>query len=274
MSRERMRARGRGALIAALALAALALAGAGAALAAAGDASIAQNEEIRVTFSGGISPAKLPRSGAAPVSVRMGGKIKSLRPGVDPPKLSQIVLEINREGKISTAGLPTCSLGELNSASTAAARRSCGGALIGHGNVTSRVSLPGQSAFASNGQLLAFNGRYKGRAAVLAHVESGPPLPLTYVIVFQVAKGTGRFGYKLIGALPPIASEYGYITAFDLSLGRRYSSDGQRMSYARASCPAPKGFTQATFTFARASYVFENGANLSADVRGTCRVRG
>jgi hypothetical protein len=268
-----MRARERKALIAALAAAiAIALAAATGAQGH-GEAAVVQKGDLRVTFSGGISPAKLPRSGAAPVSVRMGGKIRTTD-GSTPPKLSQIVLEINRKGKISTTGLPTCSLGKLNSATTASARRSCGDALIGHGNVTSRVSLPGQNAFASNGQLLAFNGRYKGHLAVLAHVETGPPLPLTYVIVFQVGRGKGQFGYKLVGALPPIASEYGYITAFDLSLGRRYSFHGRKVSYARASCPAPKGFSQVSFPFAHVSYIFENGANLSTKVEGTCRVRG
>jgi hypothetical protein len=254
------------AIVAALALAA-------GAWAAGGGSAIAQKGSLRVTFSGGISPAKLPRSASAPVSVRMGGKITTTDRST-PPKLEKIILEVNRKGKISADGLPTCSLGKLNSVSSATAKRVCGEALIGHGNVTSRVSLPGQGAFASNGELQAFNGRDKGRPAVLAQVESGPPLPLTYVIVFDVRKGKGQFGYKLIGTLPPIASEYGYITAFDLALGRRYRLHGQKMSYAKASCPAPKGFTQASFTFARATYDFEGGATLSAKVPGTCRARG
>jgi hypothetical protein len=223
-------------------------------------------------FHGGISPSKLPRTSPAPISVQMGGRIKTTDRST-PPKLTQIILEINRNGRLQTKGLGTCSLGKLNAVSAATAKRKCADALIGHGNVTSRVDLPGQGAFASNGGLLAFNGRYKGHTAVLAQVESGPPLPLTYVIPFQVKKSKGTFATKLVGTLPPIASEYGYISAFDLSLGQTYRYHGKKMSYASAACPAPEGFTVACFPLARSSYVFEDGGKLEATLTRTCKVR-
>jgi hypothetical protein len=225
-------------------------------------------------FHGGISPQKLPRDEAAPISVQMGGKIKTTDKSA-PPKLLRIVLQINANGKIQTKGLGSCSLGKLNSVSAATAKKTCGDALVGHGNVTSRVSLPGQGAFASNGSLLAFNGRYKGHTAVLAQVESGPPLPLTYVIPFEVKKTKGTFATELIGTLPEIASEYGYISAFDLSLGRKYTWHGKKMSYASSSCPAPKGFTIVpSFPLARSSYEFADGRTLAATLVRSCKVKG
>jgi hypothetical protein len=233
----------------------------------------AQKGTLLVSFNGGIAPQKLPRAEAAPVNVQMGGKIKTTDRST-PPKLEQIVLEINSNGKIQTKGLGTCSLGRLNSVSSATAKKTCASALIGHGNVTSRVSLPGQGAFASNGVLEAFNGTYKSHPAVFAQVESGAPLPLTYVIVFEVKKSAGTFGTKLIGTLPAIASEYGYISAFNLSLGATYSYHGKKMSYASASCPAPKGFPGASFPFAKASYVFAGGTTLSSKLVRSCKVRG
>jgi hypothetical protein len=225
------------------------------------------------SFHGAIAPLKLPRHELAPVSVQMGGKIKTSDRSI-PPKLDRIVIGINSNGKIDATGLPTCSLAQLNSISAAAARRTCGGAMIGHGNVTSRVTLPGQGAFASNGSLLAFNGRYKGRAAVFAQVASGAPLPLTYVIVFEIERGAGTFGTSLVGTLPPIASEYGYISAFDLSLGRTYRFHGREMSYASADCPAPAGFSAAVFPFAKASYEFADGRVLSSRLVRQCKVKG
>jgi hypothetical protein len=243
------------------------------ALGASAQAEQDQSGNLLASFHGGIAPLKLPRSELAPVTVQMGGKIKTTDKAA-PPKLEQIILEINSNGEIQTKGLPQCALAKLNSVSAATAKRSCAGALIGHGNVTSRVSLPGQGAFASNGSLLAFSGTYKGHPAVFAQVESGPPLPLTYVIVFEVQKAHGTFGTKLIGTLPEIASEYGYISAFDLSLGATYTYRGQKLSYASASCPAPKGFTQAVFPFAKASYVFADGRTLSSKLVRSCKVRG
>ena len=71
-----------------------------------------------------------------------------------------------------------------------------------------------------------------------------------------------------------IASEYGYISAFDLSLGRTYTSHGEKLSYASAACPAPKGFPGASFPFAKTSYEFTGGATLSSTLVRQCKVRG
>jgi hypothetical protein len=242
-------------------------------LATTASAEIEQVGDLQVSFNGGIAPLRLPRSEAVPVSVQTDGKVKTTDRST-PPKLERILLAINADGVIQTKGLATCPLGRLESVTAATARKSCAGALIGHGNVTSRVSLPGQGAFASNGALLAFNGKVGGRPAVLAQVESGAPLPLTYVIVFEVKKKSGTFGTELVGTLPPIASEYGYISAFDLALGRTYTYKGEKLSYASASCPAPKGFPGATFPFAKASYEFAGGETLTSTLVRECKVRG
>jgi len=241
--------------------------------AVAAQAEVVREGALQGSFSGGIAPAKLPRTELAPVTVQMGGKIATTDRSV-PPRLERIVLDINSHGVIDSKGLPTCSLAKLNSLSSAAAKKACAGALVGHGNVTSRVYLPGQGAFASSGNLLAFNGRLHGKPAVLAQVASGAPLPLTYVIGFEVRKAKGAFGTSLVGTLPPIASEYGYISAFSLSLGRQYTSHGQKRSFASASCPAPAGFPGASFPFAKASYEFEGGASLSASLTRDCKVKG
>ncbi|HXR29647.1 MAG TPA: hypothetical protein VN752_00730 [Solirubrobacterales bacterium] len=236
-------------------------------------AELAKKGNLVVSFHGEIAPQRLPRTQAAPVAVRMGGKIKTTD-RTTPPKLERIVLEINRHGRLQSQGLAVCPLQRLESISSSEARRVCGDAQIGHGNVTSRISLPGQGAFASNGPLLAFNGRYKGRPAILAQVATQAPLPLTYVIVFELRKSAGTFGTTLIGTLPPIASSYGYISAFDLALARRYTHAGKRKSFAAADCPAPAGFTSAPFPLARASFEFDDGRSVSAKLVRECKVRG
>jgi hypothetical protein len=236
-------------------------------------AEVAKKDNLIVAFHGEIAPRKLPRTGTAPVSVQMGGKIKTTDKST-PPKLEQIVLDINSHGVLQTKGLSTCSLAKLETISSAGARKACGEALVGHGNVTSRVSLPGQGAFASNGALQAFNGKYKGHSAIFAQVVSGPPLPLTYVIVFEVKKTKGTFGTSLVGTLPQIASEYGYISAFDLSLKRTYTDHGKKLSFAEAGCPAAKGFPGASFPFAKVSYQFEGGLTVSEKLIRECKVRG
>ncbi len=235
-------------------------------------AEVAKQGDVLVAFHGDIAPSKLPRFEPAPVSVQLGGKIKGAD-AADPPVLKRIVLDINRHGVLQAKGLAKCSLAKLNSVSSPEARSVCGDALVGHGNVTSRVTLPGQDAFASNGPLLAFNGVHKGRPAIFAQVATGAPLPLTYVIVFEVTKTSGTFGTRLTGTLPSIASEYGYISAFDLSLSRRYAYRGQSLSYASADCPAPAGFPGASFPLAKVSYEFTSGRKLGATLVRECKVR-
>lgn len=243
------------------------------AVAASATAEIDRKGVLQGTFSGDISPQRLPRHELAPVTVTMGGKITTTDRS-EPPQLEKIVLEINRNGVLDNKGLPTCSLAKLNSISSSQAKKTCAKAQVGHGSVTSRVYLPGQGAFASTGELLAFNGKLHGRPAVLAQVSSKAPLPLTYVIAFEVKKQGGPFGTALIGTLPPIASEYGYISSFSLALGRRYTSHGKKHYFASASCPAPKGFSAAPFALAKASYEFAGGITLGATLNRDCKVAG
>jgi len=236
-------------------------------------AEVVKKGDIIVSFHGDMAPLGLPRTGTAPVSVQLGGKIKSANPAIQ-PVLERIVLDINSHGVLQAKGLPSCPLAKLNSISSQGAKKACGDALVGHGNVTSRVTLPGQGAFASNGPLLAFNGKYKGKTAILAQVATGAPLPLTYVIVFAVSKTKGTFGTRLTGTLPPIASEYGYISAFDMSLSRSYTSGGQKLAYASAGCPAPKGINQVAFPLAKASYEFIGGTTLTSTLVRQCKAKG
>lgn len=236
-------------------------------------AETGEENGLKVKFHGSIAPVKLPRKALAPVGVQMGAKIKSTN-GEQPPRLSKIILDINSHGVIDSKGLPVCSLGKLHNSSAERARRVCGDAEVGHGNVTSRVALPGQEAFSSNGPLLAFNGRYKGKPAIFAHVTSEGTLAITYVIIFVVKKTKGTFGTSLVADVPAIASGSGYISAFDLSLKRRFHVRGQKRSYVSASCPLPPGINISEFKFARSTYIFEDGTKISSELERPCKARG
>jgi hypothetical protein len=232
----------------------------------------AQKGNLRISAHGNISPSKLPRTGLAPVGVQMGAKIKTAD-GKPPPRLSKIILDINSHGVIDAKGLAVCPLGKLKNSSAARARKVCGDAEVGSGNVTSRVGLPGQEQFATNGPLLAFNGKYKGKQAILAHVTSKGTLSITYVIIFVVKKIRGTYGTSLVADVPLIASGNGYISAFDLSLRRRYSLRGERRSYVSANCPLPSGVNIASFPFARTTYEFEDGTSIPIVLHKECRAR-
>jgi hypothetical protein len=203
----------------------------------------------------------------------MGAKIRTVD-GATPPRLKKITLDINSHGVVDSKGLPTCSFGKLRNGSVKSARKACDDAEVGHGNATTRIGFPGQGEFSVNGPLVAFNARYKGKKAIFAFVETTGRFHTTYTIKFIVKKKKGTYGTSLDAAIPPIASGSGYISAFDLSLKRRYSLRGKKRSYVSASCPLPKGVNRASFPLVRSTYGFEDGTKVQGVLNRECRVRG
>src|SRR5258708_2254611 len=132
------------------------------ALASATGADVVQHGDIRVSFQGRLSPKRLPRSGAAPVKVAVAAKIGGVG-GAAPPLLQRIQLSINKEGVFDRAGLPVCTLGEIQPTTNQDALAACGKALVGEGEFSAQVGFAGQAPFPAEGKILAFNGTYKGR---------------------------------------------------------------------------------------------------------------
>jgi hypothetical protein len=242
-------------------------------LASLAQAGLSQKGVIQVSFGGELSPQTLPRQGSAPVTVGMNGSIRTTDKSV-PPRLERISLDINSHGHLSAKGLKTCNLAQISTGTGATAKAVCGAALIGHGNVTSRIAFPSQEPFLSIGGMEAFNGKVHGRPAIFAQVSSQKPLSLTYVIVFEVKKTHGRYGTALVATLPPIASGYGEISSFYMTLGRKFSSHGHSESYASANCPAPSGVREAGFDLAKATYEFEGGISMENELSKQCKAKG
>jgi hypothetical protein len=239
--------------------------------AAPASAEVAQQGGVRVSLEGGISPERLPRSGAAPVRVSFATRIAATRAGAL-PQLRSIEIAINRAGKLDFAGLPSCAIEQIQPATSAKALAACRGALIGRGRFSASVDFDEQAAFPAEGEMLAFNGTDNGRPAILAHIYGTDPVPTSLTLPFAIAKAAGTFGTVLTAKLP--LSGGSYVTGFELSLHRLYSHRGKRHSYANAGCPAPKGFPGAAFPFARATYGFSGGRALEMTLTRSCRARG
>jgi hypothetical protein len=93
-------------------------------------------------------------------------------------------MAINRDGRLNTTGLLRCHYHQIQPASTGEARRSCASALVGAGSLQANVALPDQSPFPSEGKMLAFNGRLRGRPAILAHIYGTRPAAHSYTLPF------------------------------------------------------------------------------------------
>lgn len=236
-------------------------------------AELTARGDLFVKFSGGITPDALPRHSRAPISVNLEGTIKTLS-GERPPALRKIVISINRGGRLNTDGLPVCRRSQIEPSSTGEALAACGAALVGDGSYDADITFPEQTAFPSQGRVLAFNATIGGHPAILAHVFGKDPLPITRIIVFHIRERRGTYGTVLTGNLPSSVNRYGYLKRISLDLHRNFNFRGERHSYLTAACEAPAGFPGATFSFARASMTFADGRKLSSTLTRSCKVRG
>lgn len=237
-------------------------------------AEIAQNGNLRVAVSGKLSPHTLPRTGTAPVAVTVGGQI-STTDETEPPQLRKMTIEINRHGRIESAGLPTCKANSIRTASNGRALATCGKALVGEGKFNGTIALPGSAPYPFEGKLLVFNSSEHGHPVLLAHIYSPHPFATSFVIAFAISqKRKGTYGTVLTADLRKALGTKKNLTGIEMTLSRRYSYKGKRRSYVSAGCPAPKGFSSATYSLARTSFGFADGRKLGVVLPRTCGARG
>lgn len=244
-----------------------------AAVSSAASADTVKQGNVIVRFDGGISPRSLPRAGLAPIAVTIDSGFAAADGADPPPQLRKISIGINRQGQIFNRGLPTCRVRRIQPSTIGAARRICGGAIVGHGRVRVRVNLPNQAPFDFSGPLLAFNAKpRKGKRRILAQVYGVRP-PSAFVLTFRVRRRPGTYGTVIETQLPKSARGWAYVTRFEMRLRRTYVWRGKRRSYLSAGCPAPPGFPGAIYPFARAKFSFAHGQQPVSEITGNCTVR-
>ena len=238
-----------------------------------GRAAVAKEGTLLVHFNADFSPHALPRQTPAPIEVTIKGAV-STTDGSHPPPLKVLEIKLNRNGRLYTGGLPSCSPSLLQSTSTSEAKARCGAALVGHGNFAADISLGTSKPVVATGEILAFNGRRAGRPALLLHFFGGVPVRFTLVVPLLISHQVeGEYGTVLRTRIPKLANGFGSITRIELALGRRWSFAGRRRSYVSAACSAPPGFTKVPFPFAEAGFRFEGHSEISSTLEKVCRVR-
>jgi hypothetical protein len=242
------------------------------ALAAVASGEVVQRGHLRVTFEGELTPQRLPRETPAPVHVSVAAKIETTNASA-PPQLRTMTIAINSAGKFDTGLVPTCTIRDIQPSTTQKALEACGESVVGSGTFAAKLLLPQQAAFPSSGKLVAFNGTYKGRPAILAHVYGTEPVPTSFTLPFVISERKGQLGTVLSASLAGITGKAGYITGLSLDLGRTVGSGKRKRGFLNADCPAPKGFPGAVFPFARASFDF-GSRKLSSTITRKCEVQG
>jgi DNA-binding beta-propeller fold protein YncE len=232
---------------------------------------VVQHGRLRVAVQAKLTPKKLPRTGTVPVHFSLSATVASTDGSV-PPQLRGIAIAINRNGRLDPGALPSCRIDQIQPSSSAGALEACGASLVGEGSFSAKVLLTQQAPFPSDGEVLAFNGSWHGRPAILAHIYGTKPVPTSYTLPFVITEAPkGAYGTTLRASLPHFTSKWGYVTGISLYLGRSTRAGG----YLSAGCPAPKGFGAASFPLARASLSFGEGGpkDVSQTLTRSCGVR-
>ena len=224
------------------------------------------------TFEGTVTPTVLPRDRPTPAAIEVGFHAPRSQ---TPTRIAGISIGFSPSVAIDPEGLPTCEEGRIRSLSLDRARQVCGPALIGEGSFAARVSIPDMAVdcFGCVGETLAFNSIDNGRPAILLDLEIGSPIPDSFSIVLAAAEPLAGFPTAFAGTVPPFVSGYGYLQHLTLRLRRVFRVDGERRSYISAECPAPKGFRQVNFAFARLGYTPEGGPELGSRLVRRCSPR-
>jgi hypothetical protein len=223
---------------------------------------------LELTFNGGFSPTTLPKKTFAPIALSAEGKINTLD-GTHPPALKEFLVETDKNGVVNVTGFPTCTSGKLQSTDTAHAEAACKSAIIGTGKTNIEIAFPESKVVPVSSKLLVFNGGTKGGTTTFfIHAYITVPVPAAVVTTVKIKKvHHGRYGYLSTASVPKIAGGSGSVRSFALTINKKYTYKGKKMSVLSAKCPDGK-------LQAHGTAVFADGTRASATIVRTCTGKG
>ena len=220
--------------------------------------------DLVLRADGGFTPRDLPRRSFAPIDFEGWAAVKAVRGGVPPP-LEQVVLDFDRDGRLTARGLPTCAASQIETASPRRARALCSRAVVGTGQVEALIALPGLAPTRVKSPLTLFNGpRQDGDATVVFHAQTTVPALQTFAVVVAIERRSGYYSYRATTAIPPIADGRGALARVEVKIGKRFRFRGAERSYVSARCSDGILETHGRFTFA-------DGTIIDGNVEKPCR---
>jgi hypothetical protein len=214
------------------------------------NAALVKVGNLVLTADGGFTPRLLPRTTFAPINFTGHADLKSVDGSV-PPALQQVVLNFDRDGKLSSGGLPICQPSLLEEATPAEARNRCPNAIVGTGHVSALITREDGPPILAGSAITLFNGpRQAGHPTVVFHARTTVPATQTFVLTIPIEKRAGLYRYRATIDVPPIAAGRGSLIHLDVKVGKRYRYHGSERSYTAARCGDGILSTRGRFTFA------------------------
>jgi hypothetical protein len=230
------------------------------------NAALVRVGNLVLTADGGFTPQKLPRSTYAPIDFKGHADLKAVD-GTVPPALQQVVVEFDRDGRLSTGGLPVCQPSQLEEVTPEEARARCKGAIVGTGHVGALITRESGPPIQASSLITLFNGpRQAGNPTVIFHARTTVPAVQNFVITIPIEKRGGLFRYRATVDVPPIAAGRGSVIHLDVKVGKRYRFHGSERSYTAARCGDGIFRTHGRFTFVE-------GTIIDGSVEKACTIR-
>ncbi len=205
---------------------------------------------------GSFEPRLLPKRAYAPIHFQGYGEVKTTN-GSLPPALEHVKLDFDRDGHLTTAGLPVCQPSSIEIATPKQARNRCQSAIVGTGHLAAAIPLGGLGRIGMRSPLTIFNGpRQGGNPTAVLHAQAPFPVSETYVVVAPIERRKGIYGYRTEFDIPPIAGGLGSLTRIDAKVGRSYRAGGAERSYVAARCSDYILQTQGYFSFADGNVIY------------------
>jgi hypothetical protein len=214
------------------------------------NAALVKVGNLVLTADGGFTPRTLPRQTFVPIDFAGHADLKSVDGSVPPP-LEQAVIDFDRDGRLSTGGLPVCQPSLLEEATTAEARSRCPNAIVGTGHVSALITREAGPPILASSPITLFNGpRQAGHPTVIFHARTTVPATQNFVLTIPIEKRGGLYRYRATVDVPPIAAGRGSLIHLDVKVGKRYRYRGSEHSYTAARCGDGIFRTRGRFTFA------------------------
>ncbi|HEY1853968.1 MAG TPA: hypothetical protein VGG40_05215 [Solirubrobacterales bacterium] len=197
-----------------------------------------------------ISPKSLPKKAFAPASLKVVTDTETTLANSVPNPTTNVRIDFDKGARIFTKGLPTCNAALLQNVSTEIAEEKCGKAKIGHGQAGALLNT-GSRILPIEQTVTAFNGVPKGgKPTVLLHSYGTTPFQTTLVLIGTVSNlNKEGFGPRLEVQVPLLAGGTGALTRFEVTISKRWTYKGKKVSFISAECDNKSFKTRSIFTY-------------------------
>jgi hypothetical protein len=218
--------------------------------------------EVIIDGESGVSPKALSKSKYTPIKFTAAGSVNSLDPSnTQPPALKEVLLD-TKNAAVNTKGYPACKSSQLQATSTKDAEAACGPAIIGEGKTTVSVKFPEQAPIPAKSPLLVFNGGQSGnKTTFYIHAYLTQPIVTAIVTTVKITKAGN--GLKTVTSVPKIAGGNGAVKSFTLTIDKKFTYKGKKVSVLSAKCVGGK-------ITADVQAKFYDGPAVKAQVLRTC----